>query len=98
MPPHERVELSCTVLPIAVFITRDALYATIFLWTLLPCRQVAEITDGMINAPCFAIMMLGYLISGGVFTIVELIVSCVGYGVTGAIPAGKCILLLKTQS
>jgi len=66
---------SCTI--IIVYNAGDALGAPISLLSLLRCHQ-AQLNDGMVNASCFAVMMLQYNDWNVVFSIVDSIVSRVG--------------------
>ena len=63
---------------IIVVIAGDPLRAPICLWTQLRCRQVAQLDDGMINALCFAGMMLRYRVWRVAFSIVYFVMSRVG--------------------
>jgi len=47
------------------------------------------LNDGMINTPCFAVMMLPYLLWRAVFSIVDSIVSCVRKGINSRNPVSE---------
>jgi len=71
------VKLLCPVIMIIV-IAGDAPRSSLRLRTLLHGCQVAQLNDGIINTPCFAIIMLRYLIGRAVLSIVDSMVSRVG--------------------
>ena len=68
-----RVGKLCLVLLILVVIAGYASRAPIGLGTLLCCRQVAQLDDGMIKALYLAVVMLQYLIWRAVFSIVDIV-------------------------